>query len=65
MTNLKTELEHIKRHINYPASKNQVIQACNNMMDVPSADKEFVTKSLPEQTFKGPEDVVRALLNKV
>jgi hypothetical protein len=35
------------------------------MMDVPSADKEFVTKSLPEQTFKGPEDVVRALLNKV
>ncbi len=65
MTNLKTDLEHIKRHITYPANKTQVIQACNNMTDVPSADKEFVTKSLPDQTYKGPEDVVRALLNKV
>jgi len=35
------------------------------MTDVPSIDKEFVTKSLPDNNYKGPEDVVRALLNKV
>jgi hypothetical protein len=65
MSNLKTELEHIKHHIKYPANKTQVLAACNNMTDVPSIDKEFVTKSLPDNNYKGPEDVVRALLNKV
>src|SRR2546428_9763196 len=65
MSNLKTELEHIKHHIKYPANKTQVLAACNNMTDVPSIDKEFVTKSLSDNNYKGPEDVVRALLNKV
>lgn len=65
MSNLKTELEHLKHHIKYPANKAQVVAACNNMADVPSADKEFVTHSLPESNFKGPDEVVRALLNKV
>jgi hypothetical protein len=65
MSNLKTELEHIKHHIKYPANKTQVLAACNNMTDVPSIDKEFVTKSLTDNNYKGPEDVVRALLNKV
>jgi len=60
MSNLKTELEHIKHHIKYPANKTQVLAACNNMTDVPSIDKEFVTKSLPDNNYKGPEDVVRA-----
>jgi hypothetical protein len=35
------------------------------MSDVPSIDKDFVAKSLPENNYKGPEDVVKALLNKV
>jgi hypothetical protein len=65
MSNLKIELEHIKHHIKYPANKTQVIAACNNMSDVPSIDKDFVAKSLPESNYKGPEDVVKALLNKV
>ncbi len=65
MSNLKTELEHIKHHIKYPANKTQVLQACNNMTDVPSADKEWVTKSLPESNFKGPDEVIKALLTKV
>jgi len=55
----------IRDSIKYPANKTQVLAACNNMTDVPSVDKEFVTKSLPDSNYKGPEDVVRALLNKV
>jgi len=31
----------------------------------PSVDKEFVTKALSDNNYKGPEDVVKALLNKV
>src|SRR5438067_11583908 len=65
MSNLKTELEHIKHHIKYPANKTQVMAACNNMSDVPTIDKDFVAKSLPESNYKGPEDGVKAILNKV
>jgi hypothetical protein len=61
---LQEELGHIKNHVKYPASKQQVIEACGNMADVPSSDKDFVMRSLPDQTFKGPEDVVNALMRK-
>jgi hypothetical protein len=64
MTNLQEELGHIKNHITYPASKQQVVAACNNMSDVPSEDKAWVSKSLPDQTFRAPEDVVTALLKQ-
>jgi hypothetical protein len=61
---LQEELGHIKNHIKYPASKQQVVAACNNMSDVPSDDKDWVSQSLPDQTFRGPEDVVNALMKK-
>ncbi len=64
MSNLQEELGHIKNHIDYPATKQQVVEACNNMSDMPSDDKEWVSKSLPDQTYGGPEDVVGALLKK-
>jgi hypothetical protein len=64
MSNLQEELGHIKNHVKYPASKQQVVAACNNMSDVPSGDKEFLSNSLPDQTFNKPEDVVNALLRK-
>jgi hypothetical protein len=64
MTNLQEELGHIKNHITYPASKQQVVAACNNMSDVPSEDRTWVSKSLPDQTFRAPEDVVTALLKQ-
>jgi hypothetical protein len=64
MSKLQEELGHIKNHITYPASTQQVIDACNNMSDVPDEDKEWVARSLPNQTFPGPQDVVNALLNK-
>jgi hypothetical protein len=64
MSNLQEELGHIKNHINYPASRQEVVEACNNMSDVPSADKEWVSNSLPDQTYRAPEDVVNALLRK-
>jgi len=64
MSNLQEELGHIKNHVTYPASKQQVVAACNNMSDVPSEDKTFVSSSLPDQTFNKPEDVVNALLRK-
>jgi len=65
MSTMAEELGHLKNHVNYPASRTQVVQACNGMSDVPAADKEWVQKNLPEGTYRSATDVVSALLTKV
>jgi len=65
MSTMAEELGHLKNHVKYPASRTQVVQACNNMSDVPSADKEWVQTNLPEGTYRSATDVVSALLTKV
>lgn len=61
----RTNLEHLKRHIKYPADRKAVVQACNEMSDVNQADKQWIASTIPEGTYRGPEDVLRALLAKV
>ena len=65
MATLADELGHLKNHVKYPANRKQVLEACNNMMDVPSADKEWFTKTLPEENYKSADEVVSSLLKKV
>ena len=62
---LRTQLEHLKRHVQYPATRKALVEACNNMSDVPAADRAWFEKSLPEGTYRAPEDVIKALLAKV
>ncbi|MGA2663354.1 MAG: hypothetical protein ABSF83_00215 [Nitrososphaerales archaeon] len=59
------ELAHLKNHVKYPASRAQVVQACNDMSDVPAPDKEWVQRSLPEGNYRSATEVVSALLTKV
>ena len=65
MSTMAEELAHLKNHVKYPASRAQVVQACNDMSDVPAPDKEWVQKNLPEGTYRNATDVVGALLTKV
>lgn len=64
-SHIKTSLGHLKHHVKYPADRNTVVQACNNMSDVEKADREWFTTNLPQGTYKGPADVLNALLTKV
>lgn len=59
------ELGHLKHHVNYPANRSQVVAACNQMSDMHPASSDWVSKNLPEGTYKGPTDVLNALLTKV
>ena len=65
MSQMKTNLEHLKHHVKYPGNRAAIAATCNNMMDVPKEDRDWFTKSLPEGTYKSPDEVVKALLNKV
>jgi hypothetical protein len=65
MSQLSDELAHLKHHVSYPANKAQVVAACNGMMDVPSSDRDWFSKNLPEGTYKSAVDVVSALIGRV
>jgi hypothetical protein len=64
MSQLAQELGHLKNHVTYPASRSQVVAACNDMADVPREDKDWVMNSLPEGNYRTPAEVVTALLAK-
>ncbi len=62
---LKAALEHAKKHVTYPATKAQLVQACNIISDIPKADKEWFEKNLPNKQYSKPVEVFAALLEKV
>ncbi|MBM3897956.1 MAG: hypothetical protein FJ358_05470 [Thaumarchaeota archaeon] len=62
---IQTALDHLKNHIEYPATREEAVAACNNFMDVPKEDADWFAKNLPNGTYKKPEDLVVALLKKV
>ena len=61
---LQAVLEHAKKHVKYPTTKKNLVEACNNFSDVPIAEKEWVENNLPEKTYNSANEVVEALLNK-
>ena len=65
MSNLATELDHLKNHVEYPTNKAGVIAACNGMADAPKEDSAWFAKTLPEGNYRTADDVMRALLAKV
>ncbi len=62
MQNMSGAIDHLKNHIGkWPASKMELVAACNNLSDfTPEDKKEFETK-LPEGTYNSAGDVAKAL----
>ena len=52
---------HIKAHMEYPATKKQIVEACNNMSDVSADDRAWFAKTLPDKKYKSSDDVIKAL----
>lgn len=65
MSTMKTSLEHLKHHVEYPANRAELVAACNNMSDLPTEDRSWFDTAIPEGKYKNPEDVLKALLQKV
>lgn len=61
----ESSLDHLKNHVQYPASRDEVVQACNNMADFPADDRDWFNEKLPTGTYDGPSDVLTALLGNI
>jgi hypothetical protein len=61
LTQKQDLMKHIDNDVEYPASKQMLVEACNKMSDVPAEDKKWFEDNLPDKTFNSPEEVKQAL----
>ena len=61
MQNMTATMDHLKNHIKYPATKDDLVTACNNLSDFSKEDKEECAKALPDGTYFSAEEVMEAL----
>lgn len=61
MMNKNEIMTHINEHVKYPATKEDLVEACNNMSHVPDEDKKWFIDNLPEGQYAKSEDVMKAL----
>ena len=54
-------MTHIDEHVTYPATKDDIVKACNEMSDVTEKEKKWVTDKLSEKTFQSAKEVEEAL----
>lgn len=57
----KEAMEHIRNHLQYPATKKQLVEQCNNMEEVPKTDADWLKKALPDRTYKNADEVMKAI----
>jgi len=54
-------MKHIDNDVSYPASKDDLVKACNDMSDVSEGDKKWFMDKLPDQQFQNADEVKHAL----
>lgn len=59
--NVSGAMDHLKTHLKYPATKADLVAACNNLSDFSEEDKKEFMEKLPEGTYNSADDVIKAL----
>jgi len=52
---------HIGDDVTYPASCNDIVEACSGMSDFSKAEKDWFIKALPHGTFSSAAEVRKAV----
>jgi hypothetical protein len=54
--------EHVGEHVDkWPATKDDLVVACNNLSEFDSNEKKWFSDTLPQGTYSNPDGVKRAL----
>lgn len=61
MHEMENAMKHLREHQAYPATKADLVAACNNLSDFSEADKKEFEAKLPEGTYNSAEEVAEAL----
>ncbi|MGE5141401.1 MAG: hypothetical protein ACM3JD_18180 [Rudaea sp.] len=53
--------KHLTECVKYPATKQAIIEQCDNMSHIPDAGQRVLKDNLPNRVFTSAEDVLAAL----
>jgi truncated hemoglobin YjbI len=53
--------DHLEKHVTYPATKADLVAACNGLADHSPDEKTWFAARLPEGKYKSARDVIKAL----
>ena len=53
--------EHAGMHVEFPATRQQLVEACNGVSEVPADERQWFMENLPEGTYKSADEVLQAL----
>jgi hypothetical protein len=62
--NRKKVLDHLKNHQQYPATRAELLAACENLKDFSDAEKQWFADRLPEGTYASADEVMKAVYKK-
>ena len=60
MDDMKEIMEHLKSHVTYPATKQDIWKACNNMEHVPEEHRKVFMDKVPDGTYGSADEVAKA-----
>ena len=49
---------HIREHVTYPATKQQIVEGCNMMSHVPDDARKMVEMKLRDKTYMSADEVM-------
>jgi len=58
---MKKVAAHLREHVKYPASRQQILDACADTPEFTDAEKAWAAAHLPEGTYDSADDVLKAL----
>ena len=61
MQNVQGTIDHLRSHQSYPATKADLVAACNDLSDFSPEDKEDFSSKLSDGTYNSADDVIKAL----
>lgn len=53
--------DHLRMHMKYPTTKQQIVDECNHMAHVPESTRRMVEDKLPDRAYQTADEVMRAL----
>ena len=59
--NREKALAHIRQHVTYPATREQILQACAQTKEFAEGEKQWVADNLPEGSYPNADAVIRVL----
>ena len=59
--NKKVAVDHLKTHVKYPATAEELKQECNGMEDVAEDLRKDFMEKLPVGTYNSAEEVMKAV----